>query len=82
MPYHRILKSGQSKSFLRPYHAEYTDSRPITKVKQRRARLVSTWNRLGTAGVVGFLFFFVVVALVRCFWSNLVSRASWDGSRD
>ena len=42
---------------LRPYHAEYTGSRPITEVKQRRA-LLSTWmgDRLGTAGVVGFYF--------------------------
>ena len=28
---------------LRPYHAECTRSRPITEVKQRRARLVLGW---------------------------------------
>ena len=27
----------------RPYHNESTDSRPITDVKQRRARLVLGW---------------------------------------
>ena len=30
-------------SRLRPYHVEYTSSRPITEVKQRRARLVLGW---------------------------------------
>ena len=28
---------------LRPYHVESTGSRPITEVKQRRARLVLGW---------------------------------------
>ena len=28
---------------LRPYHVENTGSRPITEVKQRRARLVLGW---------------------------------------
>ena len=28
---------------LRPYHVESTSSRPITEVKQRRARLVLGW---------------------------------------
>ena len=28
---------------LRPYHVENTSSRPITEVKQRRARLVLGW---------------------------------------
>ena len=28
---------------LRPYHVEYTPSRPIWEVKQRRARLVLGW---------------------------------------
>ena len=27
----------------RPYHVEYTGSRPITEVKQRRARIVLGW---------------------------------------
>ena len=27
----------------RPYHAEYTSSRPITEVKQRRAQSVLGW---------------------------------------
>ena len=30
-------------SCLRPYHVENTGSRPITEVKQRRARLVLGW---------------------------------------
>ena len=30
-------------SRLRPYHVESTGSRPITEVKQRRARLVLGW---------------------------------------
>ena len=33
----------ESDSRLRPYHVEYTSSRPITEVKQRRARLVLGW---------------------------------------
>ena len=32
-----------NKNRLRPYHVEYTSSRPITEVKQRRARLVLGW---------------------------------------
>ena len=28
---------------LRPYHVEYTRSRPISEVKLRRAQLVLTW---------------------------------------
>ena len=38
-------QNGQKQpSFrLRPYHAESTGSRPITEVKQRRARLVLGW---------------------------------------
>ena len=32
-----------STKCLRPYHVEYTSSRPITEVKQRRARLVLGW---------------------------------------
>ena len=30
-------------SRLRPYHVEYTRSRPISEVKLRRAQLVLTW---------------------------------------
>ena len=44
------VKAAQNKrifscSFLRqrPYHVESTSSRPITEVKQRRARLVLGW---------------------------------------
>ena len=36
----RYLRSVQC---LRPYHVEHTGSRPITEVKQRRARLVLGW---------------------------------------
>ena len=32
-----------STKCLRPYHVENTSSRPITEVKQRRARLVLGW---------------------------------------
>ena len=32
-----------SNKCLRPYHVENTSSRPITEVKQRRARLVLGW---------------------------------------
>ena len=40
---------------LRPYHVEYTSSRPITEVKQRRARLVLGWvTALGIPSVVSF----------------------------
>ena len=35
------FKNRQSR--LRPYHVENTGSRPITEVKQRRARLVLGW---------------------------------------
>jgi hypothetical protein len=39
---HEIEKIVYMKC-LRPYHVEYTSSRPITEVKQRRARLVLGW---------------------------------------
>ena len=35
--------SGIGNCCLRPYHIENTSSRPITEVKQRRARLVLGW---------------------------------------
>ena len=40
-------------------------SRPITEVKQRRARLVLEWvhDHLGTPGVVGNLFVFFVIII-------------------
>ena len=46
------------KMCLRPYHTEYTGSRLITEVKQFWACPCSIWmgDRLGTTGVVGFLF--------------------------
>jgi hypothetical protein len=37
------IECSLSKVRLRPYHVEYTSSRPITEVKQRRARLVLGW---------------------------------------
>ena len=40
----------------RPYHVESTGSRPITKVKQRRARLGTP----GAVGILSFFFFFFV----------------------
>ena len=40
-----LINISKNDSFrLRPYHAEYTGSRPITEVKQRRARLVLGWE--------------------------------------
>ena len=33
----------RKNSRLRPYHVEYTRSRPISEVKLRRAQLVLTW---------------------------------------
>ena len=42
--FHRyVIKSSLKVIRLRPYHVEYTSSRPITEVKQRRARLVLGW---------------------------------------
>ncbi len=37
------VNEKQCDDRLRPYHVEYTSSRPITEVKQRRARLVLGW---------------------------------------
>ena len=37
----RLKKRINSR--LRPYHVEYTRSRPISEVKLRRAQLVLTW---------------------------------------
>ena len=37
------LRESYSNERLRPYHVENTGSRPITEVKQRRARLVLGW---------------------------------------
>ena len=36
-------RAANADSRLRPYHVENTGSRPITEVKQRRARLVLGW---------------------------------------
>ena len=38
-------KTGECAAYRRqrPYHAEHTSSRPITEVKQHRARLVLGW---------------------------------------
>ena len=47
---------------LRPYHVENTGSRPITEVKQRRARLVlgwvTAWEYLCAVDFFFFFFFF------------------------
>ena len=37
------LERERINSRLRPYHVEYTRSRPISEVKLRRAQLVLTW---------------------------------------
>ena len=39
--YHR--DTGNCTNCLRSFHVEYTRSRPITEVKQHRARLVLGW---------------------------------------
>ena len=41
----------------RPYHAEYTSSRPITEVKQRRAPSVLGWVTAWEHGVLLAFFF-------------------------
>ena len=43
VPVIRGVQIHQDDQRLRPYHVEYTSSRPITEVKQRRARLVLGW---------------------------------------
>ena len=40
---HAQKRPKGTSNCLRPYHAESTGSRPITEVKQRRARLVLGW---------------------------------------
>ena len=40
------------QSRLRPYRVEHTSSRPITAVKQRRARLVLAWVTSGESRVL------------------------------
>ena len=42
-PYYIQTNKDAKEHRLRPYHVEYTSSRPITEVKQRRARLVLGW---------------------------------------
>ena len=49
------VEFGQINECLRPYLVEYTSSRPITEVKQPRARLVLGWV---TAASFYFLSFF------------------------
>ena len=43
----------------RPYHVESTGSRPITEVKQRRARLVLGWVTAWEHRVLLATFFFI-----------------------
>ena len=64
----------------RPYHVESTGSRPITEVKQRRARLVLGWvtaweHRVLLASMFWpfFLFFFCL----RCFAVGTNSMTMW-----
>ena len=44
----------------RPYHVEYTSSRSITEVKQRRARLVLGWETAWEHRVLLAFYFFVI----------------------
>ena len=46
----------------RPYHVEYTSSRSITEVKQRRARLVLGWETAWEHRVL-LAFYFLVLKL-------------------
>ena len=45
----------------RPYHVEYTGSRPITEVKQRWARLVLGWVTAWEHRVLLALFFSLII---------------------
>ena len=41
--FENIIMPTEQLKCLRPYHAEHTSSRSITKVKQHRAKLVLGW---------------------------------------
>ena len=56
--FHLILRQ-------RPYHVEYTSSRPITEVKQRWARLVLGWVTAWEHRVLLAFFFTYLVFLAR-----------------
>ena len=47
----------------RPYHVENTGSRPITEVKQRRARIVLGWVTAWEHRVLLATFFFFLLTL-------------------
>ena len=61
---HQCVSTETQQRFLlvfscqRPYHVEHTGSRPITEVKQRRARLVLGWVTAWEPRVL----------LIFCFW--------------
>ena len=62
-----------SFSCQRPYHAEYTSSRPITEVKQRRAQSVLGWVTAWEHWVLlAFLFWQSIVDLICTFHQQIV----------
>ena len=70
----------------RPYHVESTASRPISEVKQRRARLVLGWETAWEHRVLlafTFFFYFLIVPIVGMlaftFWGVL--NCSYSGLR-
>ena len=56
----------------RPYHVEYTSSRSITEVKQRRARLVLGWETAWEHRVL--LAFYFLVLQLECFQTKFWLR--------
>ena len=73
---HQCVSTETPQRFLlvfscqRPYHVEHTGSRPITEVKQRRARLVLGWVTAWEPRVL----------LIFCFWRaffGLYFNLSW-----
>ena len=65
----------------RPYHAESTGSRPITEVKQRRARLVlgwvTAWEHRVLLAISFFFFFLFFFFLMKLRHSHLSYSQHW-----
>ena len=70
---------NQQVECLRPYHVENTGSRPITEVKQRRARLVLGWVTAWEYRVLQTFAFFLqkyIFLFNLCFFLFLLCRTS------
>ena len=70
---------NQQVECLRPYHVENTGSRPITEVKQRRARLVLGWVTAWEYRVLQTFAFFLqkyIFLFNLCFFLFLLRRTS------